>query len=290
MSSETTTRITRVAATDPAVVEQASVVLIYGNQLGRRFSIDPELSVGRALSNSIVLDDDSVSRQHALFYRRGDGFFVSDLGSTNGTLVNDFPVESETPLRNGDLVTIGGVVFKFISDNTEAQYFEEIYRLTIIDGLTQMHNRRYLFEFLEREVLRCSRSGSDLGLVLVDIDNFKAINDTHGHLFGDRVLKEIAKLIRDVVRKEQVLARYGGDEFAAVLTDTDPEGCRMFAEKVRRRVEDHPFRSSDGLAVETTLSIGLASLDGPCTHEQFFERADAALYRAKQAGRNRVAV
>lgn len=266
------------------------MVLIYGNQLGRRYAIDPELSVGRSLSNSVVLEDDSVSRQHALFYRRGASFFVADLGSTNGTLVNDLPISSETPLRNGDLVTVGGIVFKFISDNTEAQYFEEIYRLTIIDGLTQMHNRRYLFEFLEREVLRCSRSGSPLGLVLLDIDHFKTINDAHGHLFGDRVLKEIAKLAQGLVRKEQLLARYGGDEFAAVLTDTNPEGCQKFAEKVRSQIEEHHFVSSDGDEVRATLSVGIASLDAPCTHEQFFERADAALYRAKQAGRNRVEI
>ncbi len=262
---------------------------IYGRELGKRHAIDPELSVGRALTNSLVLDDDAVSRQHALLFLRNDRCWLTDLGSTNGTLVNDVPLAGETPLRHGDLITIGSVVFKFITgNNAESQYYEEIYRLTIIDGLTQVHNRRYLEDFLDREVTRCKRSGGALTLALFDVDNFKDLNDEHGHLFGDRVLKHIVRKVESTVRREQLLARYGGDEFAVVLTDTEIDGAKVFAEKVRGLVSAEPLETADGQTVRITLSIGLASFQPDVDSLGLVSQADDALYQAKRAGRDRV--
>ncbi|HVS14337.1 MAG TPA: GGDEF domain-containing protein [Thermoanaerobaculia bacterium] len=265
----------------------ASLVVIYGGELGRRFPLDAELTIGRSFNNSIVIDADSVSRRHARFVPLEEDFIVEDLGSTNGTLVNGERVDRRRPLAHGDLVQIGGVVLRFISGgDVEAMYHEEIYRLTIIDGLTQVHNRRYFDDFLEREVARCSRSGGDLALVLFDIDDFKGINDSLGHLFGDRMLRTVAALVEERVRREQLFARYGGDEFALILPDVDLDDALAFAERVRELVERTPVEDRERTG-QATLSLGVATLAQGMEVEDLVKAADQALYAAKEAGRNR---
>src|SRR6185312_5800506 len=166
----------------------------------------------------------------------------SDLGSTNGTYLNDQEILHETPLRNGDLIKVGGSIFKFLyGGNVEQLYYEEIYRMAIIDGLTQVYNKRYLLEFLEREMARCHRYARALSLIMFDIDHFKNINDSNGHLAGDYVLRELAGLVRQRIRKEECFARYGGEEFSVVMPEAGPENARRFSEKVRKLIEDHAF-------------------------------------------------
>jgi len=289
LDTEATTQITRPVEDSPAELERGYLVQIYGEELGKRFPIDPEISLGRALSNSVVLEAESVSRRHALSYRRGGKHLLLDLGSTNGTLLNDALIEGETELNHGDVITIGSTVFKFIAgNNAEANYHEEIYRLTIIDGLTQIHNRRYFLEFLDRELVRSARSGTPLSLVVFDVDLFKSLNDNYGHLFGDRVLKHIARLAQPLVRREQLIARYGGDEFAVVLTDTDVDGGFQFAERLREAVEQTIITGPENEPVSTTLSLGIAQLGAdPLEPDEFIALADQALYEAKRGGRNR---
>jgi hypothetical protein len=162
----------------------------------------------------VQVDRDSVSRRHARVFRTGEQWMVEDLGSTNGSYVNDVPVQRSV-LRDNDFLKIGAAIFKFLSGvGVEASYYEEIYRMTIIDGLTGAHNKRYFIEFLDREMARCARYGRPLSLVMFDIDHFKKINDQHGHLTGDHVLKEIAKRLHARIRREG-LARCSGEEFAA---------------------------------------------------------------------------
>jgi diguanylate cyclase (GGDEF)-like protein len=270
----------------------ASLVVIYGGELGRRYPLggaeSTVVEIGRALGNTIVIEADSVSRQHARLYPEGDGYWVEDLGSTNGTLVNTERIEGPRRLEHGDLIKIGGVVLRFLcGDDLESRYHEEIYRLTIVDGLTLVPNRRYFDDFLEREVARCSRSGGPLTLVLLDLDRFKEINDGFGHLFGDRLLREIAGLIQSRVRREQLFARLGGDEFALVLPDVGLQDALQFADRVRREVAAHPV-TDRGRRLATTLSIGVAELEPGMTVAALFERADQSLYASKRVGRDRV--
>ena len=175
------------------------LVVIYTKEptlLGKRFVLEHNSTrVGRGADNHIVLDGDSVSRRHAHFEQRAAAWLVVDLGSTNGTYCNDEQISREVVLKNGDRVKIGPTIFKFLSGaDVEAQYHEEIYRMTIMDGLTQIHNKRYLYEALEREIIRGRRHERDLAILLFDIDHFKRINDVHGHLAGDFVLKELARV------------------------------------------------------------------------------------------------
>ena len=166
---------------------------------------------------------------------------------------------------------------------------EEIYRLAILDGLTGVHNKRYFLEFLERELASSQRHGHPLTLVMFDIDHFKALNDTRGHLAGDHVLRTLSSRIQTRMRREDLLARYGGEEFAAVLNSTDLTGGIRFAEDVRRRIEAAPFEFG-GESFTITVSLGVAAV----ANEQgvdpaaLIARADKKLYAAKCAGRNRV--
>ncbi len=292
MPGPSETRVTKISKLkDMKLSGESCLVMIAGPFLGKKYPLidEDEFTVGRDEKNFIVCDMDNVSRRHAQVVHRGGKFFVRDLGSTNGTYLNDEEIREEQPLRSGDLVKIGSAIFKFLSGgNIEQQYYEEIYTLTICDGLTTIFNKRYFLEFIEREMGRCHRYNRSLSLMMVDIDHFKNINDTNGHLAGDYVLRELAAVIKPRVRKEECFARYGGEEFAYVMPESGGENTRKLAEKIRRLVEDHRF-TFEGKDIKVTLSIGVADLVGDMTEPlQFIKLADANLYKAKKAGRNRV--
>lgn len=292
MPGPTETRVTKISKLkDVKVSGESCLVMIAGPFLGKKYPLidEDEFTVGRDEKNFIVCDMDNVSRRHAQVVHRMGKFFVRDLGSTNGTYLNDEEIREEQPLRSGDLVKIGSAIFKFLSGgNIEQQYYEEIYTLTICDGLTTIFNKRYFLEFIEREMGRCHRYNRALSLMMIDIDHFKSINDTNGHLAGDYVLRELAAVIKPKVRKEECFARYGGEEFAYVMPESGGENTRKLGEKIRRMVEDHRF-TFEGKEIKVTLSIGVADLVGDMTEPlQFIKLADANLYKAKKAGRNRV--
>ncbi len=269
------------------------VVVIYTKQptlMGKRFVLDTSPTrVGRGADNEIVLDGDSVSRRHAQFERRGEQWFVGDMGSTNGTYCNDDQIKGVTALANGDRIKVGPTIFKYLSGaDVEAQYHEEIYRLTIIDGLTQAYNARYLYECLEREIIRGRRHERPLSVIMFDIDYFKRINDVHGHLAGDYVLKELARIVQQRIRRDEVFARYGGEEFSIVLPETPLEGAISLAETLRQRVEEHVFNFQAD-TIRVTCSLGCAQLDdSDKAANDLIKRADEKLYEAKHSGRNRV--
>lgn len=162
--------------------------------------------------------------------------------------------------------------------------------LAATDALTLVLNRRALLERLTVEVDRARRFGSALTLLLLDLDFFKQINDTAGHLAGDGVLRQVGSLLQDAVRTVDVVARYGGEEFVVILPETLAEGGLIFAERLRERIATHRFDVGDGGTHHLTVSIGMASFrdDATPNAERLFALADAALYRAKSAGRNRV--
>src|SRR5947209_5881233 len=222
----------------------ACLVHIYptGPTMGARFTLSNEpVVVGRGEDCTIQIHDHSVSRRHARIEHGPDGYYVHDLQSTNGTFVNDRPV-TDAVLNDGDYLRVGNCIFRFLTGgNVEAEYHEEIYRLTIIDGLTQVHNQRYLTEFLDRELARSARHHRPLALILFDIDWFKTINDELGHLGGDFTLRELANCVKRTVRREDLFARYGGEEFALVLVETPLAGALEVAERIRQTVEKHPF-------------------------------------------------
>jgi len=293
MSDDWKTRVTQIRPVEKAASnpEQACLVLIYppGAELGKRYELrgSDEMIIGRGADCGIQVDRDSVSRKHAKVTRSGDMWQVVDLGSTNGSYVNDAQI-TQCTLRDGDLLKIGNAIFKFlIGGNIENAYHEEIYRMTIIDGLTQAFNKRYFLENLEKEIPRCTRHQRSLSLLMFDIDHFKKINDEHGHLTGDFVLREMSRRVRTRVRKEEVFARYGGEEFALTLPETPSDGAMKVAEDVRRLVAADPFEF-EGDRIPVTISVGVSTIDAEIAPDAFIKQADDNLYKAKRGGRNRV--
>ena len=230
-----------------------------------------------------------MSRHHARITAvQNRGYVIEDLGSTNGTYVNDEKLAKERCiLKDGDQIRVGRSILKFMTGtNLEANYHEEIYRLMTVDALTQVYNKRYFGEALEREYNRAHRYKRDLSLVLFDVDHFKVVNDTHGHLAGDAILRQVAAEVKPRLREQDIFARVGGEEFAMLLPEIGREGAMITAEKARRIIEAATF-AFEKITAKITVSVGVTSLD-PRSREpnSLFERADAALYEAKAKGRN----
>jgi diguanylate cyclase (GGDEF)-like protein len=282
------TVISKVA--EHTVAHEAALVVIYGMDLGKKYNLDKKtVIVGRSSKCDIQVDQESVSRNHVKLLNKDEDIALRDLGSTNGTYVNDKLMITETILCDGDLIKIGRTIFKFLSgDNIENAYHEEIYRLTTVDGLTQVYNKRYFMENLERELSRAQRYGRDLSLLIFDIDHFKNVNDTYGHLAGDHVLKQMAELVKNNTRREDFMARYGGEEFAVILPEIDHDRAMVMGEKVRKLVEAEVF-VFEKTSMPTTVSIGVATVDDSISEAtEMIKLADTNLYEAKRAGRNRV--
>jgi diguanylate cyclase (GGDEF)-like protein len=288
------TRVTQVVQAPPPDQGTGNdcVVVIYAAEqglLGKRYVLDKSpIRIGRGADNQIVLEGDSVSRRHCHFDLRHGQWCIVDDGSTNGTFLNEEQVKGSGVLTNGDRVKVGPTILKYLSGlDAEAKYHEEIYRMTIVDGLTQIHNKRYLFEALEKELIRARRYDRQLSLLIFDIDYFKNINDQYGHLAGDHVLRELARIVQERIRRDEVFARYGGEEFVIVLPETPLAGGVALAENLRGRVETHPF-AFQGERIPVTISVGCAMLAEEKAAADLIQRADDKLYEAKRGGRNRV--
>jgi two-component system, cell cycle response regulator len=266
----------------------AALVVMYGENLGRKFDLRQPLTIGRGEEAEVQINQTSVSRLHARIEVREGQAVLSDLGSTNGTIVNDEEVREKRVLQHGDFVKVGRTVFKFLaSQNIEASYHDAIYRLSTVDGLTGAHNRRFFDHAAQQEMARAKRHERALSLLLLDIDNFKALNDTAGHLAGDHVLRAFTNALLPSVRMEDTLARFGGEEFALLLPEMSLFQACLLAERLRSKIESTRFEF-DGLHFQVTVSIGVVQCMPEDSFASFLSRADEKLYAAKAAGKNRV--
>lgn len=262
-----------------------------GPGLGRRFSFGLNtITLGRDGQCSLAIPDGSVSRMHTVIEPRPDGtYHLNDLNSRNGTFVNGKKV-STIRLNDGDYVQLGQCVFRFLAGgNVEASYHEEIHRLTLLDPLTGAHNRRSLAEYLDREIERAGRHSRPIAVLMIDVDHFRQVNDRFGHPGGDLVLRELAARLRELARHEDLICRYGGEEFAVALPETDLPGAVIAAERYRRAVAGK-FFNVEGDSFAVTVSVGAAAIHPgeSRTASELLKQADAQMYEAKRSGRNRV--
>lgn len=272
--------------------QRAYVVVIAGPNVGETHELEGTREVGRTSATPIHLMDPEVSRVHARFVAKGKHILVEDLGSTNGTFVNGERIDEPRELADGDKIQIGTTtILKFSYDALDRAFQQKMYDAALRDGLTGAFNKRHFRERLDGELAYSVRHRTPLALVLFDLDKFKNLNDTYGHLAGDHVLETLAKLVMRTMRKEDFFARWGGEEFAILSRGIDLEGGRRFAERLRALIETFDF-VHDGKRMPVTASLGVAAVPETDVRDAdvFVQCADEALYAAKQGGRNRVVV
>jgi diguanylate cyclase (GGDEF)-like protein len=271
---------------------QPCLLLVYAGtmdspEVGCRFDLTgEELIIGRSSDADIQIDRESVSRRHARLSHIESGWLVADLQSTNGTYVNDETVR-ERLLADGDYLKIGNAIFRYFSGpSIVSSVQEELYRVAVICELTQAYNRRYFVELLEREVARAQHYGRTLSLVALDIDHVKQINENHGHLTGDQVIKEIARRTLLRIDRFEVLCRYEGSQFLLLIPESDAAAAQARGEELRQAICNEVVRSEDEL-IKVSVSAGVATLSGEADAAALIRVTHEALARAKKNGRNR---
>lgn len=264
-----------------------------GTHKGKIYTLDmiKRVDIGRGKDCELSVQDPSVSRRHVEIFVTSDGAcFIKDLKSTNGTNVNGDKVEDVTQLETGDRIQLGEeTIIRFsIVPHEEAKAQLDIYNRATTDPLTGAYNRRHFFENLDRE-LALQRRAKELGVgvILFDVDHFKKVNDTFGHIAGDQVLVEISNRVRDCIRTEDIFSRYGGEEFALLIRNENKDGLIKLAERLRAAMESSPV-NFDGQEIQFRISLGITFVQGATAHdsEQILQIADEALYDAKKKGRN----
>ncbi len=274
--------------------------VIAGAHLGEIFPVEGEMIIGRDPESSLRLaEDEGVSRRHARVTPVADGALLADLGSQNGTYVDGERVQ-ERVLKEGMKIRVGQTtVLKFARyDAVEERAQRQLLESALRDGLTRAFNRRYFVDRLAAEVRFAERHGQPLALLMLDIDHFKQLNDKHGHLIGDDILRAVVGVLNDTLRAEDVLARYGGEEFAVLVRGVNKDGARVLGERLRKEIAELGLSKDGGERLSVSVSIGIsnfplanpADVSSEQVGRRLIELADAALYRAKNAGRNRVEI
>ncbi len=249
--------------------------------------------LGRSADNTIQLPDASISRYHAYLGVDEEGQVrLTDLGSTNGSFLNGRRLPENTPvlLQDGDRLQLGAnVVLKFIQpDPCEEQFQREMFERTVRDPLTGLYNRAFFLSQFGPLADRGALKGLGTAVLMLDIDHFKRINDTHGHEVGDAVLREVAGVLRQATRSDDLVARYGGEEFVVALPVAAPDQATERAERVRATLASRRILAG-GIPLRVTASLGLAFTPAgrPRSVSALISTADRGLYQAKNSGRDR---
>lgn len=268
-------------------VARPHLVVLSGPELGQSLPLSNEpVELGRDASCGLVVTSDGVSRKHARVQMIFELYFVSDLGSTNGTFVNDEPA-TMAQLKDGDQIRMGGAVVKFVTNHLELEYSQVAHDRATTDVLTGAATKQQFVVALDKALEHAQRSGEPLSLALLDLDHFSHINDAIGHGGGDAVLAGVASAINAALPPGAGLYRVGGEEFAILLPGNLRSDALAAAERIRAAVAVEPLHH-DGARVPVTVSLGVAQLGDGETPARLYERADRLLYKSKLGGRNRV--
>lgn len=267
------------------------LVHVQGTELGRVRELKQDQTlIGRSTDADLWLGDDGVSRRHARLVRDGNDFILEDLKSANGTFVQGERITTRK-LADGDQIQLGpAAIFRYsVTDDDQRALLEQLYSTSVTDSLTGARNREYLDSLMITELSYAERHDHDLSFVLFDLDHFKSVNDTYGHPAGDSVLVAVADAVRNQLRAEDSLCRYGGEEFCVVLRTIDLAGAHAMGERIRAVIQGLTV-VHDQLKLKVTTSVGCATrreLQEPSS-VALITLADQRLYKAKKSGRNRV--
>lgn len=269
-----------------------ALTVMSGESVGTRVTVQGNLFIGRDPKAELVLPDPGVSWRHAMLEDRGGAWVVVDLGSTNGVAINGRK-EPAAELRHGDKLKFGTTLVRFeVQDETDEAYSEFVAQLIHIDDLTGLYLRRRFDAELGQLLTTAAVGRTSVGLLAMDLDGVKGINDQHGHLFGAYTISEAGKLVGEIVKGRGIACRFGGDEFIAALPKHDIAAAREVAEEIRTRVASHVFER-EGVVLKPGMSVGVAAypaLPSKPDATELFRYADEALYLAKRTGKNRVCV
>jgi diguanylate cyclase (GGDEF)-like protein len=272
---------------------KACLVQYSGANLGRRYMLDEQrMVIGRSPDSQIVINEQCVSRQHAQCLRVNEKVVIEDLGSSNGTYLNDEKLTNKQTLKDGDIIRLGTIVFKYFShDNIENVFTDKIYRMATIDSGTGTFNKKYLMEALENEFKYAKTYSKELSIIYFDLDHFKKVNDTYGHNAGDFILKEVANTVRGHIRKDDIFCRFGGEEFVILLPNTNAKTAYDLAERIRKTLEVGVFDFNGEAKIKQTVSLGVSQLAAAmATPNDLLNDADRKLYASKKNGRNRITI
>jgi two-component system cell cycle response regulator len=276
----------------PALRDAAALIRLDGLSIGEVIPLVEATTthIGRSRDASVKVEDEGVSRLHAAVHWRDGEHVLVDCGSRNGVAVDGRMVRMHA-LKDGEVVHLSArSSFRFVlMSEKERDVLKKLFESSVKDPLTGVGNRAYFDGRLMSEVAFAKRHGGAMSLVLVDIDHFKRVNDQHGHQAGDAALKYLAAIATSRLRVEDVFARYGGEEFGVILRGIDLSGAARAAERLRSAIGGGTFAHGETF-IPLTVSAGCASLSccAEMTPEALVEVADRRLYRAKNAGRNRV--
>lgn len=278
-----------------AARDKAYLIVLAGTNVGEMHRLRPLTTLGRSPTADIRIVDDGVSRLHcqisAIAKATGaSSMQVEDLQSRNGTYCNGERIVKHE-LIDGDKIQIGRTtILKFTyHDKLEESFQKQMYDSALRDPLTRAYNKRYFLDRLDSEIRFALRHKTPLSLLMFDLDHFKDVNDSHGHVGGDRALVSFAEHIRASIRNEDVFARYGGEEFSIISRGIPRPDARLFADRLRREVGKLAI-PHDGATITFTTSIGVATLPENLVKspDEMIKCADRALYKAKQTGRDQV--
>ena len=271
--------------------KKAVLVFLSGSMVGRKVPlITRETSVGRSSKCSISINDRHISRTHFVVLVDERGALLKDEKSKNGTMVNGVKLRRHR-LRDGDKIQLSNdTILKFtLQDVAESEFHDQMYNMAVMDPVTNIYNRRHFLQRLSEAFERAVTEDRNLALLMLDLDHFKQVNDTFGHLAGDEVLITVARELKRMLRSSDTIARFGGEEFAVLLDDKDEELACQIAERMRSHVEKLPVPYDDHV-IHITMSIGVTvhnASDPFESPQELIREADNCLYMSKEQGRNR---
>ncbi len=269
---------------------KAYVLFLSGPLQGKLYELESDRTIlGRSEDVHVPINDARVSRHHFQITMEGGEAVLEDLGSTNGTYVNGHKVKKHI-LQTGDKIEISSsTIIKFaLGDEGERMFHDEFYNMANLDAVTGIYNKQFFQKRFDEEFAFAKRNPKGMSLLMMDIDFFKKVNDTYGHMAGDFVLNHVAQIVQKTIRDEDVLARYGGEEFVVILREIGEEGAFPLAERIRKNVCAEAV-AFEGNNIPVSISIGIATLEDKNMESPaaLMAMADERLYSSKENGRNR---